>query len=96
MIFISYQIVQMRLNPEASPEAYPEASGLSNPEANPEAKHYVELVGKFDQEDKETHKRPRVRCDTEILSRHVAEKINLALDMFEELTQAVINNDADQ
>ena len=56
-------------------------------------KYYVELVGKFDQEDEETHKRPRVRCDTEILSQQVAQKINLALNMFEEMTQAVIEND---
>ena len=60
-----------------------------------QAKFYVELVGKFEEDNsmETTHKRPRVRCDTQILSQQVAQKINLAIDMFEEMTQAVIDNE---
>lgn len=52
-----------------------------------EAKHYVELLGKVD--DESSYKRPQVRCDTESLALLVSQQINFALERFEELQQAV-------
>lgn len=58
-------------------------------------KFYIELVGKFD--DSDTHKRPRVRCDSERIARAVTQKINYARGMFDEMTQAVIEgNEPDE
>jgi len=68
-------------------------TGELDTEERSQTKFYVELVGKFEEDSMETHKRPRVRCDTQILSQQVAQKINLAIDMFEEMTQAVIDNE---
>ena len=53
-----------------------------------DARYYIELVGQFD--DNETRKRPQVRCDNERIARRVTQKINYARNMFDEMTQAVI------
>ena len=51
-------------------------------------RYYIELVGQFD--DNETRKRPQVRCDNERIARRVTQKINYARNIFDEMTQAVI------
>ena len=53
----------------------------------------AELVGQFD--DNETRKRPQVRCDNERIARRVTQKINYARNMFDEMTQAVIEGNDD-
>ena len=60
-----------------------EPGGLSE-----DIRYYIELVGRFD--DNETRKRPQVRCDNERIARRVTQKINYARNMFDEMTQAVI------
>ncbi len=58
-------------------------------------KFFLELVGKFDDEDgggMEQRKRPQVRCDSEKIARLVTQQINYARSMFDEMTQAVIES----
>ena len=59
-----------------------------------DARYYIELVGQFD--DNETRKRPQVRCDNERIARRVTQKINYARNMFDEMTQAVIEGNDNQ
>ena len=66
----------------------PGDSGLTE-----DARYYIELVGRFD--DNETRKRPQVRCDNERIARRVTQKINYARNIFDEMTQAVIEANDD-
>ena len=66
----------------------PGESGLTE-----DARYYIELVGRFD--DNETRKRPQVRCDNERIARRVTQKINYARNIFDEMTQAVIEANDD-
>ena len=59
-----------------------------------DARYYIELVGQFD--DNETRKRPQVRCDNERIARRVTQKINYARNLFDEMTQAVIEGNDNQ
>ena len=61
---------------------------------NPNVFSSAELVGQFD--DNETRKRPQVRCDNERIARRVTQKINYARNMFDEMTQAVIEGNDNQ
>ena len=66
----------------------PGESGLTE-----DTRYYIELVGRFD--DNETRKRPQVRCDNERIARRVTQKINYARNIFDEMTQAVIEANDD-
>lgn len=68
------------------------ARTLSLPATSPDeaVKYYIELVGKFDAND--SHTRPQIRCDNERIARIVTQKINYARNVFDEMTQAVIES----
>jgi vacuolar protein sorting-associated protein 13D len=72
----------------SSPGDGSSSSSSSLAAAEDAPRYYIELVGQFD--DNETRKRPQVRCDNERIARRVTQKINYARNIFDEMTQAVI------